>query len=65
MDNDMLVLRKTIRQYNRNNQEKGYKVKHHIRNKNNKTVLCQIFVTHMPDNHTIDKFILLDPSLDI
>ena len=28
-------------------------------------VLCQIIVTCIPDNVTRDKFILLDPQLDI
>ena len=28
-------------------------------------VLCQIIVTHIPDSMTKDKFILLEPQLDI
>ena len=61
----LLDLRKTIKDFNKYNQEKGYKVKYHIWNKSDSNTLCQVLVTHIPDSVTKDKFILLDPSLDI
>ena len=65
MEKVSLDLRKTIKDFNRDNQEKGFKVKYHIWNKSDSDVLCQLVVTHVPDKVTKDKFILLDPSLDI
>ena len=58
-------MRKTIKDFNRDNQEKGFKVKYRIWNKTDSDVLCQVVVTCIPDKVTKDKFILLDPSLDI
>ena len=61
----MSDLRKTINNFNKDNQEKGYKIKYRIWNKSDSNALCQVLVTHIPDKGTKDKFILLDPSLDI
>lgn len=52
-------------QFNKNNKEKGYKVKYHIWSKTDSNILCQILVTYIPDSFSKDKLISLDPSLDI
>ena len=65
MDKVLSDLRKTIKDFNKDNQEKGYKIKYRIWNKSDSDALCQVLVTHIPDKVTKDKFILLDPSLDI
>ena len=65
MDKALSIFRKTITDFNKNNQEKGYKVKYHFWKKSDFDALCQVIVTHIPDSVTKDKFILLDSSLDI
>ena len=45
MDKVLSDLRKTIKDFNKDNQGKGYKVKYHIWNKSNSNVLCQVLVT--------------------
>ena len=65
MEKLLLDLKKTVRDFNRDNKGKGFKAKYHLWNKSYTNVLCQIIVTHIPDKVTRDKFILLDPQLDI
>ena len=65
MEKLLLDLKKTVRDFNRDNEGKFFKVKYHLWNKSHNNVLCQIIVTHIPDKVTRDKFILLDPLLDI
>ena len=65
MDKALLVFRKTIKYSNKNNQEKGYKVKYSVWKKTDFDALCQVIVKCIPDSVTKDKFILLDLSLDI
>ena len=65
MEKVLLDLRKTIKDFNRDNQGKGFQVKYHIWKKSDSNALCQVVVTCVPDKVTKDKFILLDPLLDI
>ena len=65
MEKVLLDLRKTVKDFNRDNQEKGFKVKYHVWNRTHYNVLCQVVVTRVPDKVTKDKFILLDLSLDV
>ena len=65
MDKVLSDFRKTIKYFNKKNQENGYKVKYYILNKSDSNALWQVMVTCIPDKVTKDKFILLDPSLDI
>ena len=65
MDKVLSELRKTIKDFNKDNQEKGYKAKYHIWNKSDSNAMCQVLITCIPNKVTKDKFILLDPSLDI
>lgn len=65
MDKVLSILRKTIKQFNEANHKNGYKVKYLIWNKSSSNAMCQVLVTHIPNSITKDKFILLDPSLDI
>ena len=65
MEKLLLDLKKTVQDFNKTNKSKGFKAKYHIWNMSDTNVLCQIIVTHIPDNVIRDKFILLDPQLDI
>ena len=65
MEKVLLDLKKTVKDFNKENQEKGFKVKYLVWNKSYYNVLCQVVVTHIPDKVTKDKFILLDLLLDI
>ena len=65
MEKRLLDLEKTVKYFNRDNEGKGFKVKYCLWNKFHYNVLCQVIVTHAPDKVTRDKFILLDPLLDI
>ena len=65
MDKVILYLRKTVKDFNKDNQQKGIKVKYCVWNRSDSNALCQVLITHIPDSVTKDKFILLDPSLDI
>ena len=65
MEKLLLDLKKTVKDFNRDNERKGFKVKYHLWNKSHNNVLCQVIVTCVPDKVTRDKFILLDPLLDI
>ena len=65
MEKVLLDLRKTVKDFNRDNQEKGFTDKYRIWKKSHYDVLCQVVITHIPDKVTKDKFILLDPLLDI
>ena len=65
MEKLLLDLKKTVKDFNRDNEGKGFKVKYYLWNKSHNNVLCQVIVTRIPDKVTRDKFILLDPLLDI
>ena len=65
MEHLLLDLKKTVKDFSRDKKGKCFKVKYHLWNKSYTNVLCQIIVTQIPDNVTRDKFILLDPLLDI
>ena len=65
MEKLLLDLKKTIQDFNKANKSKGFKAKYRIWNMSDADVLCQITVTCIPDNVIRDKFILLDPQLDI
>ena len=65
MEKLLLDLKKTVKDFNRDNEGKGFKAKYHLWNKSYTNVWCQIIVTRIPDKVTRDKFILLDPQLDI
>ena len=65
MEKLLLDLKKTVKDFNRDNEGKGFKVKYRLSNKSHYNVLCQLIVTHVTDKVTRDKFILLDPLLDI
>ena len=65
MESVLPLVKKTIKQFNKNNLEKGIKVKCSVWKRTNVDFLCRVLITHIPDNFTIDKFILLYPSLDI
>ena len=65
MEKVLLDLKKTVKDFDRKNQEKGFKVKYHVWNKSHYNVLCQVVVTCTPDKVTKDRFVLLDPLLDI
>ena len=60
-----LDLEKTVDDFNRTNQIKGFRAEYSLWNRTLTTVLCQMIVTHIPDKVTRDKFILLDTKLDI
>ena len=61
----LLDLQKTVEEFNKTNETKGFKANYCLWNKSQTNVLCQIIVTHTPDKVTRDKFILLDTQLDI
>ena len=65
MEKRLLDLKKTVKDFNTENKGEGFKVKSHLWNKSHYNVLCQVIVTCIPDKVTRDKFILLDPLLDI
>ena len=65
MEKLLLDLKKTVRDFNMDNKGKGFKAKYHLWNKFYTNVWCQVIVTRIPDKVTRDKFILLDPQLDI
>ena len=65
MEKLLLDLKKTVKDFNRDNEGKGSKVKYRLWNKSHNNVLCQIIVSRVLDKVTRDKFILLDPLLDI
>ena len=65
MDNALLVFRKTIKDFNKTIKKKDKKSNIIVWKKSDFDALCQVIVTHIPDSVTKDKFILLDPSLDI
>ena len=65
MEKLLLDLKETVKDFNRDDEGKGFKVKYQLWNKSHNNVLCQVTVTHIPDKVTRDKFILLDPLLDI
>ena len=65
MEKLLLDLKKTVKAFNRDNKGKGFKVKYHLWNKSHYNILCQVVVTRISDKVIKDKFILLDPLLDI
>ena len=65
MEKLLLDMKKMVKDFNRDNAGKGFKVKYHLWNKSHHNVLCQVIVTCIPNKVTRDKFILLDPLLDI
>ena len=65
MEKLLLDLQKTVEDFNTANQTKGFKANFCLWNKSHTNVLCQIIVTHIPEKVTRDKFILLDPQLNI
>ena len=65
MEKLLLDLKKTVKDFKRDNEGKGFKVKYRLWNQSHNNVLCQIIVTCIPDKVTRDKYILLDPLLDI
>ena len=65
MEKLLLDLKKMVKDFNKDNEGKGFKVKYHLWNKSHYNVLCQVIVTRIPDKVTRNKFILLYPLLDI
>ena len=65
MDKALSVFRKTMKDFNKGNQDKGYKVKYCIWKKSDFDALRQVLVTCIPDSVTKEKFLLLDQFLDI
>ena len=61
----LLDLKKTVEDFNSNNKTTGFRANYCLWNKSHINVLCQIIITHIADKMTRDKFILLDPQLDI
>ena len=58
-------LEKTIDDFNKINETKGFRAEYSLWNRTHNTVLCQMIITCIPDKVTRDKFILLDTKLDI
>ena len=58
-------LEKTVHDFNKINETKGFRAKYSLWNRTHNTVLCQMIVTRFPDKVTTDKFTLLDTKLDI
>ena len=65
MEKLLLDLQKTVEDFNKTNETKGFKANYCLWNKSHPNVLCQIIVTCIPDKVPRDKFILLDTQLDI
>ena len=65
MEKLLLDLQKTVEDFNKANETKGFRAEYSLWNMTQTNVVCQIIVTHIPDKVTKDKFIFLDTKLDI